>query len=224
MVSFGSGASGALSGAALGSSFGPIGTGIGAAAGGLLGLFGGGKKKRKAGLFDSKQKALYDQYIQGTQGRGPQAGLYNFNAGQANDVFDQNVARPAYRNFQENIVPTITGQFRGNNLQNSSYTGEALSRAGRNVQEGLDAQRASLQFQGQESANTRRAGAINNALGMSTFAYEKGNANPIDQILGAAAPSAGSWFADYLKARGGPAASQSSKGFGSLTGASGFGG
>ena len=198
-INFASGLSGAASGASLGSMAGPWGAAAGGVLGGVAGLFGGGKKKKKKySTFDPKQKALYDQYIQGIQGQGPMAGQYNYDANQANDVFDQNVARPENRNFQENIVPEITGSFRQNNIGNSSYTGEALSRAGRNVQEKLSGLRADMQFRGQESANDRKQNAIQNALGMATFQYGKSQPSGIDQILAQTAPSAGKWLEGFM--------------------------
>lgn len=205
--SAGSAATGALSGAATGSVFGPVGTGVGAVVGGLAGLFGSKKKKnkpKKRSSLDPQQQALYNDYISSLRGQGPMSDLYNYDAQGANANFEQNVARPAYRGFEENIVPQITGQFRGNNLQNSSYAGQSLARAGRDVQENLDAQRSNMIFQGQQNAQSNKQNALQNILGMQTFAYEKPGAkapNTIDQILGTTAPAAGEWFADFLKSK-----------------------
>lgn len=202
MVDFGNIASGALSGGAAGSTFGPFGTAIGAVGGGILGLFGKKKKKKKLSTFDDEQQRLYGDYVKGLRGQGEFSDLYNFDAGQANDVFDKTVANPAYRNYQENIIPGITGNFRGKNLQNSSYLGQSLARTGRDVQEGLDAQRSKYIFEGQQNAQNRKGNAINSVLGMNTFDYDNttgGNKNIIDQVLEAAGPQAGQWFANYLK-------------------------
>lgn len=197
---FGSGASGAISGAAAGSSFGPIGTAAGGLIGGLTGLFGSKKKKKKRiSTLDPQQQGLYNDYVSSIRNQGPFSDLYNFDSEGYNKVFDQNVSRPANRNFQENIIPSITGQFRNNNLMNSSYTGEALSRAGRDVQENLDAQRSANIFQGQQQANSNKQNAINNVMNTQTFAYQKPNGSSIDQILSTAGPAAGEWFADFLK-------------------------
>lgn len=205
----GSAASGAISGASVGSAFGPVGTAAGAVAGGVAGLFGSKKKKKKAkamSTLDPQQQALYKDYVDSIRGEGPFSDMYNFDAQGYNDVFDKTVGKPAYRNFQENIVPTITGQFRSNNIGNSSYTGQALSKAGRDVQENLDAQRSANVFQGQQQAQSNKQNAINGVLNMQTFAYQKPDAatpSSIDQILGKVAPQAGEWFADYLKGLGG---------------------
>lgn len=204
-INFGNAASGAMAGGQIGSAIMPgYGTAIGAGIGGLAGLFGSKKKRRKPkqiSTFDPQQQGLYDQYVQGLSGKGQFSDLYNYDAQGANANFDRNVSRPAYRNFQENIIPSITGQFRQGNLQNSSYAGEALSRAGRDVQEGLDAQRSNMQFMGQQNANQNRMQGIQNILGTQTFARQDASPNSFDQMLGTLTPGAGQWFADFLKSK-----------------------
>lgn len=183
---FGGAAGGAASGAAAGYTFGPIGTGVGAVAGGLLGAFSRRKKPKRLSALDPTQKKLYEQYAQGLMGQGGQFGdLFNFDSDQAKDVFQKMYAQPAYQNFQENIIPGITGQFRGQNLQNSSYLGGALSKAGTDVQRNLDAQLANILYQGQQSSVNNRINAIQNLLGMQTFAYQKPQASAGDQAYGA---------------------------------------
>jgi hypothetical protein len=207
-LDWGSGASGAASGAAMGSAVMPgWGTAAGAVAGGVMGLFGGGgrKKKKKAKLIstlDPTQQGIYQQYADALNGKGQFADLYNWDSQGANKNFDANVSRPAYRNFNENIIPGITGQFRQGNVQNSSYTGEALGRAGRNVQESLDAQRSNMQFQGQQSANQNKMSGMNNILNMQTQAYTQPGArepNSVDQILNSVSGVGGQYVADYFK-------------------------
>lgn len=198
----GAGLSGAASGASTGAALGSvvpgvgtaIGAGVGTLAGGLLGYFGSRKKKKKRlSTFDDTQQGIYDQYAQGIQGQGPMADLYNFNSGQATDTFNKSVANPAYQNYKENIIPGITGQFRGANLQNSSYLAGALGKAGTDVQRNLDAQLAQMLQQGQQSSIDRRIGAVNNILGTQTFAYEKPQGSPLDSILGSFAQGAGNY-------------------------------
>lgn len=207
---FGQAASGAMTGAGLGSSFGPIGMGIGAGVGGLAGLFGGGAGGKRGGgpqeisTFDPQQQQLYDQYAQGLQGQGPFANLFNFDAQQAGNVFEQNVAAPAQRSYQENIVPQITGQFRGAGLGQSTFAGEALAKSGRDVQESLNAQRAQMMFQGQQGAQQRQLGGLQNILGQQTFgmAAPQQERGLLDQILGSLGPHAARGLADYLGSRG----------------------
>lgn len=208
-----SGLSGAASGAAIGSSFGPIGTGVGAIVGGAAGLFGSKKKKKKRiSTLDPEQRALRQQQIDALYGRGDFANLYAFDPNKANANFDQMISRPSYRNFQENIVPEITGQFRSQGIGNSSYTGQALGRAGRDVQENLDAQRSNYIYQGEQNANTAKQNAIQNLMGMQTFNYSAPNASSTDQILNQIAPSAAKYlFSKYGANSGGTAPIQSTR-------------
>lgn len=178
-------AGGAASGAATGSAFGPIGTGVGAVAGGLLGAFGRKKKKpKKLSTLDKTQQGVYNQYAQGLQGQGQFADLFNFDADAARKNFNSMYAQPAYQQFQEEVVPGITGQFRGGNLQNSSYLGGALAKAGTNVQKNLDAQLANMLYQGQNDSVNRRINGINNLLNMQTFAYQQPQQSAGDQVFG----------------------------------------
>lgn len=205
-LDWGSGASGAATGAAIGSAIPGIGTAVGALGGGLLGLFGSKKKKPKKpkiyNTLDPQAQELYNDYVASIRGQGSMSGMFNYDPEAANINFDRNVSRPAYRNFQENVIPSITGQFRSGGIGNSTYTGEALSRHGRDIQESLNAARTNMHYQGMQQANQNKLNAINTALNTQTFAYGKPEArtpNGVDQILSALAPVAGNWFADYLK-------------------------
>lgn len=186
-------ASGALSGGAAGSVFGPWGSAIGAGIGGLFGGFGGDDddsgssgsyaNPKKISTMDSKQKKLYKAQFDALKGKGKfkdlyrfdpkskaykfdknsdfykfnkKSKFYNYDAESANQNFDQMYSRPAYRAFEENIIPSITGQFRSANLMNSSYAGDALGKAGRDVQESLDAQRGNMIYQGVQQADQRK--------------------------------------------------------------------
>lgn len=211
-----SGISGAASGAGVGSGFGLPGTIVGGVLGGLTGLFGGGRKKKKPkkiSTLDPDQRKLYKEGMRGLYGQGQFADLYNYNADAANANFDANVSRPAYRNFQENIVPQITGQFRGNNLQNSSYMSDSLARSGRDVQESLDAARSDMMFRGQNEANLAKRNAIENNLNRETFAYQEPDysANSIDQILQGLAPVGADWLKNSFNRGGNTTPSTPSK-------------
>ncbi len=202
MASFGDIAGGAAGGAALGSTFGPVGTALGAVGGGILSLFGGKKKgKKKVSRFDDQQQQLYDQRMQALRGQGPFADIYSFNADKANTNFDKNIAAPATRDWEENKIPAITGNFRGRNLQNSSYLGESLTKSGRDLQEGLNAKRYDYIYSGEEAAKGYKRDTIDKTLNQNTFDYDssKGGGSVIDQILEAGGQEAGQWFANYLR-------------------------
>lgn len=202
------GSGGAASGAGVGSAFGPIGTGVGAVAGGLLGLFGRKKKKpKKISTLDKTQKGIYNQYAQGLQGQGQFADLFNFDSVAATKNFNSMYAQPAYQQFQEEVVPGITGQFRGGNLQNSSYLGGALTKAGSDVQKNLDTQLANMLYQGQNDSVNRRINGINNLLNMQTFAYQKPQESAGDKVFGSlldvGGKAAGSYFNNKFAPSGG---------------------
>lgn len=194
------GAAGAASGAGIGSAFGPIGAGVGAAAGGLLSLFGRSKKKKpkRISTLDKQQQGIYDKYAQGLQGQGQFADMFNFDANAARQNFNSMYAQPAYENFQQEVIPNITGQFRGGNLQNSSYLGGALAKAGTNVQKNLDAQLANMLYQGQNDSVSRRINGINNLLNMQTFAYQQPQQSAGDSVfntlLDVGGKAAGAYF------------------------------
>lgn len=197
----GTGISGGLTGAQAGFAMGgPVGGAIGGAIGLTTGFFGNKKKKKKPhSTLDKNQQQIYNDYIASLRGEGPNADLFNFDANQYNNVFDQTIGRQAYRNFNENIIPSITGQFRGGNLMNSSYAGESLSRAGRDIQENLDALRSQNVFQGQQQANQNRMNATQNLLNLQTQAFERPEGSTIDKILSQVGPQASELFADYIK-------------------------
>ncbi len=202
--STGAGLSGAISGGTTGAAIGgPIGAGIGALGGFAAGLFGSKKKKKKKKLstMDKRQQQLNEAQHQSIFGEGPLADLYNYNPQAANEVFDKTIGNPAYRNFQENIVPTITGQFRNQGLQNSSYVGGALGKAGRDVQENLNAQRAQYLYGKEQAAQSAKQNAVNSLQDRTTFDYNGAPAQSgfdINEILGSITPEAISGLKNFF--------------------------
>ena len=182
------GVGGAVSGAGTGATIGSIIPGVGTAVGGVVGglvggitgLFGKKKKKKKPkqlSTLDKQQQELNKaQHESVLGGKGPLADLYNYNPEAANNVFEKTIANPAYRGFKENTVPGITGAFRKQGLQNSSYVGESLSKAGRDVQESLDARRAEYLYNTEQASKTAKQGAVENLQNRQTFAYQKPSA------------------------------------------------
>ena len=193
----GGAAAGGVTGAAYGSKFGWQGAAAGAVAGGLLGGFGRRKKKaKKISTLDEKQQRLWNKYTQGIEGKGSFADMFNFDEKAATDNFNTSYAQPAYQNFQENVVPTITGQFRGQNLQNSSYLGGALGKAGTDVQRDLNAHMSNMLYQGKQGAIDRRLQALQHSLGVQTFAYQQPQGNSFDAALGGLTQGAGQILAN----------------------------
>ncbi len=175
-LNLGGATSGAASGAATGAAFGGLpGSILGGLFGGITGLFGRKKKAKKRSTLDKRQQQLNEAQSEGIFGRGPLADLYNYDPEKANAVFDQNVARKAYRDFNEKLAPGITGNFRSKGLENSSYVAEALGRTGRDVQENLDALRSQTLYNTENQAREARRNAIENFQNRNTMAYDVNN-------------------------------------------------
>lgn len=226
-TNWGGGLSGAASGASTGAAIGSVIPGIGTAIGGAIGAIGGGlaglfgskkKKKRKPiSTLDKRQQALNEQQHESILGKGPLADLYNYNPEAANAVFDKTIADPAYRKYKEDLAPSITGQFRSQGLQNSSYVGDALSKTARDIQENLNAQRAQYLYGEQQGARSAKRNAVENLQNRQTFAYDTQAPNPsfnLNSILNSVTPDAVSGLMDMFKGGG-------SGGGNALAGASG---
>lgn len=194
-------ASGASTGATIGSIIPGVGTAVGGAVGGLFGgiagLFGKKKKKKKTlSTLDKRQQQLNEQQHQSILGKGPLADLYNYDPKAANEVFEKTIANPAYRQFKEELAPQITGQFRSQGLQSSSYAGDALAKAGRDIQEKLDAERSKYLYGEQEGAKSAKRQAIENLQNRTTFDYQPNRQQSssggidIDSILKSFGPDA----------------------------------
>ncbi len=167
-------AGGAASGAATGSAFGPIGTVAGGVLGAVSGWFGGKKKKKKKlSSLDKDQQKLNKAQHEGIFGKGALADLYNYDPAKANEVFDKNVGRMAYRDLNEKTIPSVTGEFRSNGLMQSSYAGDAIAKLARDVQESLDATRAKTLYEEQKHIQDSKRNAVENLQNRQTFAYEK---------------------------------------------------
>lgn len=164
---------------------------------GLYNAFKKEKKPKKRSTMDKRQQALWADYDKGLRGEGPLADLYNFDAQKATNNFNQNVARPAYENYQENVVPEITGAFRSKGLGNSTYAGQALERGGRMVQNDLNAKMSDYLYNQEQAIQNRKANGINNFLNTQTFAYEKPKQSWFDSALEAGASKFGSAFGNY---------------------------
>ena len=154
---------------------------------------GGGQSKVSS--LDPTQRKLYEQYAQALGGGGgPLADVFGFDPEKVRDLYTQQYAEPAYQQFQEEVVPGITGQFRGQNLQQSSYLGGALGKAGTDVQKNLDSQLANMLYQAEQQSLQRKQGGLNQLLGMQTFAYQQ---SPLMQLIQGLAGGAGQALGAY---------------------------
>ncbi len=216
MADWTGGATGALGGASTGATIGSvipgvgtaIGAGVGGLIGGIAGLFGGKKKKKKVSSLDKRQQQLNKQQHEAILGKGPLSDLYNYDPEAANAVFDQNVARKAYRDLNESAIPSVTGQFRNQGLMNSSYAGDAIAKLARDVQENLDAQRSQYLYGEQKDARSAKRNAVENLQNRQTFAYDKngsgGGGFDINTVLKSVTPEMTDQIANYFKPKAVP--------------------
>ena len=204
---FFSGLGGAGTGALYGASAGgPIGAIVGGGIGALGGFFSGDKSQKKISTFDPHQKQLFEQSTQALQGNGgPLADIYGqFDPQMMRDYYEKSYSQPQYQEFRQNIVPGITGAFRGQNLQNSSYLGGALSSAGTSVQNDLNAQMAKMLYEGQQSSLNRRSNALQSILSMQTHVNERPGPSIFDNLLNSLSSNAGGFLADMANNRKSP--------------------
>jgi len=210
MADWTGGATGALGGASTGATIGSVipgvgtalGAGIGGLFGGVAGLFGSGKKKKKVSSLDKRQRKLNKQQHEAILGKGPLADLYNYDPQAANSVFDKNIARVAYRDLNEQAIPSVTGQFRSQGLMNSSYAGDAIAKLARDVQENLDAQRSQYLYGEQKDARSARRNAVESMQNRNTFAYDTsagGRGFDINAVLKSVTPEMTDQIAKYFK-------------------------
>lgn len=215
MADWTGGATGAIGGASTGATIGSvipgvgtaIGAGIGGLVGGVAGLFGGKKKKKKkVSSLDKRQQQVNADQQKAIYGEGPLADLYNYDPEAANAVFDQNIARVAYRDLNERAIPSVTGQFRSQGLMNSSYAGDAVAKLARDVQENLDAQRTQYLYGEQKDARTAKRSAVENYQNRNTFAYDtaaQGGGFDINAVLKSITPEMTDQIAGYFKSKAG---------------------
>jgi len=147
-LNFGNAATGAATGAGVGSFIPGIGTLAGGAIGGLAGLFGGGKSKqpkiKEYQKYTPQQQKLLNQYSSIAKSLNPEA--LSYLKGVLSDepeAFEEYEA-PALRQFNEEIIPSILERFAGAGALSSSGLNQTLGQAGQSLSEKLAAQRSGL--------------------------------------------------------------------------------
>lgn len=150
--------------------------------GGIGGLFGS-SKPGKISLLDQQQTDLRDQLIQGLQGQGQFANLFSTDPQQTANLFNQAVAQPAITQFQEEVLPQITGQFRGAGLGNSTFAGQASARAGEGLERQLASALANTQFQQQNTAQNRMQEMLQRILGTPSFGYTQPQQSGVSNLF-----------------------------------------
>lgn len=178
--------------------------------GGMLGNLG----------YDLTAQPSYAQGLEALQ-----AQLGGFDPTRTIEAFESGVAKPALRQFQEQVAPSIQERFIGSGAGRSGALGQQLAMAGSRLEEGLAGQKAQMLAQGEQSAQARQLQAISQALGYAQapqatqsqsisqllqamglglqtqpFGYvqQPGKASPFAGIAGAFGQAAGSGLSSYL--------------------------
>lgn len=126
----------------------------------LGGLFSGKgtKQKTKTREREPFQRELIDQLLQGLQGQGPLANLFQTDQ----DAFQKSIADPLLQQFQSQTAPGIQQKFIQQGQQRGTPIESALARAGLDVQGQINQQ--FLPFQ--QDALNRQQNAVNQLLGL----------------------------------------------------------
>lgn len=123
----------------------------------LFNKFGSQQKTPKTPKF---QRQLIDQLLQGLQGGGPFASLFQADIG----AFQKSVSDPLQQQFRDVTAPGIQQSFISSGQQRGTPLESALGRAGLDVQQ--DINKLFLPFQ--QGAQTRQQDAISRILGFQT--------------------------------------------------------
>lgn len=126
-------------------------------------LFGKKEKIKKVDVLTPQQKEMMDIINQGlTSGEGPFGELFGpFNE----QKFQQGVARPAIKQFEEEILPKVQERFISGNQALGSAMRRGQLRAGTDLQDKL----AQLMYQAQQQQQANRGEGIKQYVGTKSF-------------------------------------------------------
>ena len=150
-------------------------------------LFGGKDKIKKAGTLTPEQEQLMQLINEGlTKGTGSFGDLFGKFDEQK---FQEGVANPALKNFQENILPLLNEKFIAGNQVGGSGMQRAQFKAGTDLQSQL----AQLMYQAQQGQQQNQLSGIQTQLGTKGFdnLYKQGNTGVIPAFLQGAGQSIG---------------------------------
>lgn len=110
-------------------------------------LFGKGEKTEQFQKFTPQQQDIFGQLLGGAGQQLPQAFEFLSSIlGQDPEAISKFEA-PTRRAFEEQTIPSIAERFTGAGAQKSSAFGQQLGKAGKDLEEGLAAQRGNMSFQ-----------------------------------------------------------------------------
>lgn len=163
-------------------------------------FFGQKDKAKKFSNFTPDQMNLFQQFMQGLSGQGGQFGdmFGQFNPDQASNTFQQGVANPAMRNFNQRVVPGIMQSFADQGA--SSGLNNSLATAGRDLQENLSSQLSNFIYQSQLQHNQNRLQGLNTGLNTRQFSpyVQQGYKGAIPSLLESFSQGAGTAFGSSM--------------------------
>lgn len=146
---------------------------------------------KQVSAISPEEKQFLDLINQAVSGTGPLAGLGQYNPAETASRFNQAVAQPLITQFNEEILPGITGQFRGAGLGRSTFAGQAAARAGEGLERQLSSGLAQYQTSQQNQANQNLLNLLNLYLGKEQTALQAPQPSTAEKALLASILAAG---------------------------------
>ena len=126
-------------------------------------LFGKKGKTKQISTLTPEQKQLMELINEGlTSGEGPFGDLFG---GFNQEQFDEGIAKPAFKMFQEDVLPQIQEKFIAGNQVLGSGMRRGQLKAGVDLQDKL----AQLMYQAQQDQQKNKLAGINSILGTKAF-------------------------------------------------------
>lgn len=202
-MSFGNAATGALTGAGIGSSFGPVGAAAGGLLGGIGGLFGFGKSKadkiKKLPIYDKAQTDYLNQVLQGAQGGNQNAFDYLNSILSNEEGAFEDFEGPELERFYQQTIPNILERVGNRGMsKGGSALNQTLAQAGRGLSGDLASQRARLK----QNAISQLMQFSEQGLRSKTSPYiQQGKAGAFEQLAPLAGQSIGNSFYNLINDR-----------------------
>lgn len=163
-------------------------------------LFGKKDKVKKFDTMTGGQMDVLNQLLAGLQGQGGAFGgmFGEFDPNQTANMWEQGVAAPAMRNFQQRVIPSIMQSFADQG--SSSGLGNSLATAGRDMEENLNSQLAQYMWQAQMQHQQNRMAGLGLGLGTKAFQpyTQQGYAGAIPGFMQGVGQGAGQAFGNAI--------------------------
>jgi hypothetical protein len=153
------------------------------------------------GQFDLSQNPLYKQ-ITDLISKSPY--MQQFDPKQGNEYFDQGVANPAWKMYNEQVLPGIKQQYYNASGVYGSALNGAINQSSQNLQQGLGQLRSNYLQQGEQQHRQGQLQSIAQSLGLAQAPAQQ-NLQYYNQLFGTNSESPmieeaqSGWFQDLLK-------------------------